>query len=699
MRALLIVTALAITATAETISPVDSWPANNKPNTWIFDFGQQFAATTTVEFEGEPEDVVMVRQSEELMGNRLVRFNLRSGPRYTEDYDNAQSPIVIEPRSFRYVEVRGTPTKPKVTIETVGPAWPSANGTFTCGDKDVADIWNLAANAVHASAFDHFRIDEGRELAIADATYAIEAYALLTGQREVSVETLETFANREDFAETGLPFPKLLYDYFMQSGDRVNTLRLLDEAVLPLMNTWQEREDDKGFVTFPIYENEPPEYLPEFDLELAQNEPSLAANTEYLSAIEHTAKLLELLGRDNAASLERAQSLRLSIRDVFWDADFEAFRDTPSSDANSYYTNIYALSANLFPEDAEESFLDDVRTRKFDCSPYMAAKLVEGCYATGNPQLAYALLTHEAKSSWISMLRQDASNAMEAWHPRQFKKMRWSHPRSVGPLNIITKHVMGLNPLEPGWTKVRFKPNMGANMGECNLSIRIPRGRIEVVYHPSHGYRISAPPGIEFETEVPEGTPIEIFGDLDMTQRALTSDERDFLERYSWTERTEGTRAVWVSVDDQMYRIIEGDEVVWEVRCATATNGTGSQSGSMKTPLGWHSISGKLGSDAPWGQIFRARAPTSEIWTPGGDTKEDLVLTRVLLLDGEEPGKNKGGKVDSRARYIYVHGTNDEERIGQPSSHGCIRLRNDDVITAFNLIEKGAMLLITERDD
>jgi lipoprotein-anchoring transpeptidase ErfK/SrfK len=72
-------------------------------------------------------------------------------------------------------------------------------------------------------------------------------------------------------------------------------------------------------------------------------------------------------------------------------------------------------------------------------------------------------------------------------------------------------------------------------------------------------------------------------------------------------------------------------------------------------------------------------------------------LTRILVLDGLEPGKNKGGKVDSRARYIYVHGTNDEARIGMPASHGCVRLRNADVLEAFDLVQENALLLITER--
>jgi L,D-transpeptidase YbiS len=178
----------------------------------------------------------------------------------------------------------------------------------------------------------------------------------------------------------------------------------------------------------------------------------------------------------------------------------------------------------------------------------------------------------------------------------------------------------------------------------------------------------------------------------------LTDEQWAYLASQGWNHSAgESALGVWVSVDEQMFRVIRGREIVWEVPCATAANGTGSLSGSYKTPLGWHVVKRKTGANAPWGQVFRGGQPTSEIWKPGQSTKEDLVLTRILFLDGLEPGKNKGGNVDSYNRKIYIHGTNDEARIGTPSSHGCVRLRNDDAIAAYDLIPEGTPVLITER--
>ena len=176
----------------------------------------------------------------------------------------------------------------------------------------------------------------------------------------------------------------------------------------------------------------------------------------------------------------------------------------------------------------------------------------------------------------------------------------------------------------------------------------------------------------------------------------LTEAQARVLASNGWDARVGGGLAVWVSVKDQRCRIIKGRNIVWEAPCSSAANGVGSEMDSLKTPLGWHSVAEKIGEGVLWGQVFRGKQASREIWRPGQPVTEDLILTRILALTGEEPGKNKGGNVDSFARYIYIHGTNDEENIGKPRSHGCIRLTNDAVIAAYDKIPLGALVLITE---
>ena len=181
----------------------------------------------------------------------------------------------------------------------------------------------------------------------------------------------------------------------------------------------------------------------------------------------------------------------------------------------------------------------------------------------------------------------------------------------------------------------------------------------------------------------------------DVFDAALTDAQRERLEAHGWPDWVGNGRGVWVSIPEQMFRIIENGRILWQAKCSTSANGPGSEMDSYKTPLGWHAVASKIGEGAPWGRVFRSRQPTSAIWKPGELTDEDLVLTRILTLDGQEPGKNKNGNVDTLARHVYIHGTNAEELIGTPASHGCIRLTNDDVIAAFDRIPEGACVLIT----
>lgn len=132
---------------------------------------------------------------------------------------------------------------------------------------------------------------------------------------------------------------------------------------------------------------------------------------------------------------------------------------------------------------------------------------------------------------------------------------------------------------------------------------------------------------------------------------------------------------------------------------STSKYGIGSQQGSNRTPLGVHRVSERFGDDAPLGMIFKGRVSTgrlAEIITTPKDVPEDHVTTRILWLDGQEPGLNRGGQVDSRRRYIYIHGTPEEGLIGTPASHGCVRMHNRDVVELFAQVPVGTLVVIRE---
>ncbi len=128
---------------------------------------------------------------------------------------------------------------------------------------------------------------------------------------------------------------------------------------------------------------------------------------------------------------------------------------------------------------------------------------------------------------------------------------------------------------------------------------------------------------------------------------------------------------------------------------STSRHGVGQQQGSLKTPLGIHRIAQKIGDGEPCGRIFKARRASEEICRIDAvDCAEDVISSRILWLDGMQPGYNQGGEVDSFQRYIYIHGTADEAHIGQPASIGCIRMKNDDVIALFDTVAVGDRVII-----
>lgn len=145
-----------------------------------------------------------------------------------------------------------------------------------------------------------------------------------------------------------------------------------------------------------------------------------------------------------------------------------------------------------------------------------------------------------------------------------------------------------------------------------------------------------------------------------------------------------------VSIGTQRLRLFDGVQLVREWPCSTSKFGIGSVEGSNKTPLGCFVVKEKHGDGAECGTIFKSRQPVGQ-WVPGMDTKSDFVLTRIFWLHGLE-----ARNANTFQRYIYIHGTNDEQSIGRPASHGCVRLRNRDVIELFDLVPEGTPVWIGE---
>lgn len=161
--------------------------------------------------------------------------------------------------------------------------------------------------------------------------------------------------------------------------------------------------------------------------------------------------------------------------------------------------------------------------------------------------------------------------------------------------------------------------------------------------------------------------------------------------------------AVWAEIDISRQQL-----VLWHGRTpkahfsvSTGVAGTGQREGSGQTPLGWHYVRAAIGANAPREAVFRGRRPTGEVYSEAlarAHPGRDWILGRILWLCGLEPGHNRGGRVDTQRRYIYLHGTPPSEPMGVAESHGCVRLRLDDLLKVFEQVPPGTPVWLHSGD-
>jgi len=151
-----------------------------------------------------------------------------------------------------------------------------------------------------------------------------------------------------------------------------------------------------------------------------------------------------------------------------------------------------------------------------------------------------------------------------------------------------------------------------------------------------------------------------------------------------------------IHLDEQRLHLLSPEgETATTYLISSGKNGIGQQMGSEKTPQGPHRICEKIGDELPLNAVLKGRCWTQEIYSPELaklHPGRDWILTRILWLEGLEPGFNQGGEVDTRARYIYIHGTPDASPMGEPASHGCIRMHNHDLLDLYHQVSVGTQV-------
>lgn len=698
---------------------------------YFYDFGTEIVGHTRIQIQGAEGDVITVRHGEELDEDGRVRYQLRANTTYEEKPVLSGNKDIIpfyDYRAFRYMEILDAPEKPAVWVVARHHPFDASASRLTSSDSALENIFQICKNGVQMGSQGGFLDCPTREKGqyLGDAVIAGRSHLWLTADGSLTKKALYDFYLScqihpgmmavapghfmQEIAEYPLQYPLLLEAYYQYTGDEAFLEAMVEQVFPELFDYYAGFESDAGLVKG-LHRPEkwllvdwPANLRDEYDYEYSKTRANTVLNGFYYGALRSAARLERALGRDGQAYDARAERVAMGFAEQLADPETGLYVDAPGSSHSSLHANAVPLAFGLTAGADQDKMLALIEEKGLNCGVYIASYVIEACFRAGAPELGYALLTNDTDHGWKAMLRAGATTCMEVWSPEQKGNTSWCHPWSSSPIYILAEHVFGLSPGTPGWDTVRFAPPAIADLPAITLTVPHPKGSMTAAFVPDSGYTITVPEGIAVEVKAPKGVAVDAGDALTAAQGGPEPTEHtmEYLESHGWSERVGEQTGVWVSVDEQRLRVIENGKIVWDVPCATAAAGTGSESGSLKTPLGWHRIDTKIGEGAPWGQVFRARAPTNEIWKPGQDTQEDLVLTRLLWLEGLEPGKNQGTTddgilVDSKRRFIYIHGTNGEDQIGTPSSHGCVRLLNDDVIKAFEMLPEDTPVLITER--
>ena len=164
-----------------------------------------------------------------------------------------------------------------------------------------------------------------------------------------------------------------------------------------------------------------------------------------------------------------------------------------------------------------------------------------------------------------------------------------------------------------------------------------------------------------------------------------------------WSMAIDASTSIDIEISSQRLFLKENGQIIRSYPVSSSSFGEGQIENSFKTPYGKHKIKTKIGTNVNKNNFFISRQhipQSATIIHEPIDSKDDFITSRIMWLEGEEEGFNRGGSVDSFKRYIYIHGTHEEGLIGQKASHGCIRMLNHDVIELFELVSEGTIVNI-----
>jgi alpha-L-rhamnosidase len=457
---------------------------------YFFDFGKEIVGCVRLAVVGTEGRQIEVRLGEELAGEKTVRHKARTGVTYAEKWTLRQGSQVIENfgyRGFRYGELLHMPTD-EFTLSAVVLQYPFDDqaAAFDSADATLNEVWALCHYSIKATNIDLYQDCPTRERGPYEGDAYINMLSHYAADREYAFAryTNEYLYHRPtwptEYKQTCL---LMAWADYMATGDAKSLRRCYDILQTKTLSRFinaeglvekHDSDNDRVLVDWPASYRDGYEFTP----------INTVTNAFHYKAVQLLAQIAEELGctEDARRYAAEAKKVKTAINTCLLDAHSGIYRDGRDSAHSAAHANFFPLALTVTPADKRKLVADFLVDKGMVCSVYGAQFLLEALYNADRDGAALALMTSTEMHSWYHMIhRLGATITTEAWDPSGKPNMSYAHPWATAPLNIIPRRLFGIEPLEPGYGKIRIRPQTG---GLEWAVIKLPtiRGTIQAAF-------------------------------------------------------------------------------------------------------------------------------------------------------------------------------------------------------------------------
>lgn len=513
---------------------------------YFIDFGSELSGETAFLVSGSEGHEVEIRHGEETDEPESVRYDMRCNCLYQEFCTLSGRPDELlafyDYKGFRYAEVLNWPEE--LSVDRIWAherhyPFPRNASSFTSSNPLLNAIWTLCSNGVRVGTLDTYLDCPTREKGgfMGDGFVTGISHLVCTGDGRILrkflndvgstrayvpglLSTAPNYVNGE-LAEYSLLWPVLLEYYYQWTAD-LEFVKEMMPVLKGLLEYYASYENEDGLIQdvfshttkhYSILVDWPKNLRDGYDdpflmgARTDNEDPSGVINTMvqgfYSCALQAAERLAVIAGSEDIKQhvAGRNDQLCAAVVSQLRNPETGLFIDRNGSDHSALHANVTPLMAGMLAGDDRQAAIEFICEKRLNCGVYFSFFVLKALYDSGEPDLAYDLITSRDLHSWNSMLEAGATTCMEAWAPDLKWNTSWCHPWSSAPIHMIAHEVMGLRPGTPGWKDVRFDPRPPEGLDSAAIAITIPQGKVVAEFQQTNS-------AITYHLSVPAGTTI-----------------------------------------------------------------------------------------------------------------------------------------------------------------------------------------------